>query len=558
MGGRQRESLIFFPPADFVRIEREYSKFCVTAFDYQSATRSSGIKRRFQRFQYSSCGAPRVDYDASFCPVLLGINNISRSGHTRRVNALFNIHCCTGVVKINSLTQSIRKIISTQRNRLENFSVLLMANVFAAGIGFVTTVKIVNTLGSARFGEFAYALAIGGIIAVNVRFGMDRSLIRDLVHFPERFTETLAASLLARGLLLVVCIAGFLLAIVVLPKDTLEISWGMFLVILATTLNPLQIANVFDVWEIQGWHALYGCVEKAVYFTMIWAVVLWAPQRLDLLWIGSALLVTTLLFIFLQYRRAWYRLKPELHTMPLGKIMRTALSLIAGNKWLWMASLAALGITTLNQLVLKHFSGFSDLGVYAASFQLVGIGNILLKNIARIGRPILARYTVPFAVNTQATVRFMAIYVAVALLAVGMIALPAIAIPKLILQTLFTAEYTSGFWVLRLFGVYLLLRVFDAILGQYVVLVRMDRVFFATSVAAGLVGLICSIILIPPYGGVGAALSLLIGEIIFSTLYVLATLVYMKQNSKSRQPEEIFNTVENKAFLTAGSKRLEE
>jgi len=465
-------------------------------------------------------------------------------------------HFCTGVVKINSPTQSIRKIISTQRSRLENFSVLLMANVFTAGIGFVTTVRIANTLGSARFGQFAYALAIGGILSVNVRFGMDRSLIRDLVHFPERFSETLAASLLARGLLLVVCIAGLLLAIIVLPKDTLEISWGMFLVILATTLKPLQIANVFDVWEIQGRHALYDCVEKAVYFTMIWAVVFWTPQRLDLVWIGSALLAATLLFIFLQYRHAWRRLKPALHTMPLGNIMRTAFSLIAGNKWLWMASLAALGMTALNQVVLKHFSGFSDLGVYAASFQLVSIGTLLLKNIARIGRPILARYTVPFAVSAQAAVRFLAIYMAMAMLAVGMIALPAIAIPKLILQTLFTVEYTSGFWVLRLFGVYLLFRVFDTILGQYVVLVRMDRLFFATSVAAGLVGLICSIILIPPYGGVGAVLSLLTGEIILSMLYVSATLVYMKQDSKSRQPEEIVNTVESNAFLASGSTRL--
>jgi len=298
-------------------------------------------------------------------------------------------------------------------------------------------------------------------------------------------------------------------------------------------------------------------VEKAVYFTMIWAVVFWAPQRLDLVWIGSALLAATLLFILLQYRHAWCRLKPALHTMPLGKTMRTSFSLIVGNKWLWMASLAALGMTALNKVVLKHFSGFSDLGVYAASFQLVTIGTLLLKNIARIGRPILARYTVPLAVNPQAAVRFLAIYIAVAMLAVGMIALPAIAIPKLILQTLFTAEYTSGFWVLRLFGVFLLFQVFDTILGQYVILVRMDIVFFATSVAAGLVGLICSIILIPPYGSVGAALSLLTGEIILSMLYISATLVYMKQDSKLRKPEKISNTVENKAFLTAESTRVE-
>jgi O-antigen/teichoic acid export membrane protein len=438
----------------------------------------------------------------------------------------------------------LANLVRRQRGRLNNLAVLLVANVFTAGVGFVTTVTIANTLGAARFGELAYALAIGGILAVNVRFGMDRSLIRDLAHYPERFNETLAASLLARGLLLVLSLGG-LAVLAALPIAGLELSWGMLLVIAATALGPLQIANVFDIWEVQGRHALYGCLERGLYFALVWAVVLAAPERLGLAWIGLALLAATLLYLFVQYRYAWNRLKPTLRAIPSRRLARTAAGLVADNTWLWLASVGVLGMYALNKVILKHFAGFADLGVYAASFQLISVALLVLKNMARIGRPILARHTSPRAANPAAAVRFLGLYLAAGIVAVGLIALPAIAVPQWILRALFTAEYAAGYWVLRLMGVYLLFRVFDTVLGQYVIMLRMDSVFFGASVAAGLTGLAASLILIPPLAAVGAALALLAGEIIFALIYLLMTLVHITRLSAAQRQDDNHEDMHN-------------
>lgn len=410
---------------------------------------------------------------------------------------------------------------------MNNLAVLLLANFFTAGVGFLTTVTIANTLGSARFGELAYAVAIGGILATNVRFGMDRSLIRDLTHFPELFNETLAASLLARGLLLILCIAG-LLILMALPIEDLKISWGMFLVILATALNPFQIANVFDTWEIQGIHALYDCTQKAVYFGMIWAVVFWVPEYLGLLWIGAALLISGLFFIFLQYRFAWRRLKPTLHAMPITQVASRSFSLLGSNKWLWLAGVATLGMITLNKVILKHVSGFSELGVFAASLQLVSLATLLLTNIARIGRPILARYTKPATANTHATALFLAFYLSLGVLSVSIVALPAIMIPRLILEIFFIPEYASGYWVLRVLGISLLFSVFDLYLGQYLTMVRMDRSYLIAAVLSGLISFVFCLILVPLYSATGAALAILVAELFKSGLFVFLTIFHLK------------------------------
>jgi O-antigen/teichoic acid export membrane protein/glycosyltransferase involved in cell wall biosynthesis len=419
-------------------------------------------------------------------------------------------------------------LISTQRARLGTLAVLLSSNLFTAGVGFLTTITIANTLGAARFGELAYAYAIGGIIAVNVRFGMDRSLIRDLTHSPERFGDLVAASVFLRTLFLLLILAGFLV-LRMTAIDAVQLSLGALFVVLATMLLPLQIANVFDVWESQGRHAVYFLVQRCVYFLIVWAVLLFAADRFSILWIGSALLISTLLFLFLQYRHAWKRVSDSIRELSPAGVCRTSLELMRNNLWLWLASVAALGLTALNSVVLKHVSGASDLGIYAASWQLVSLATLLLKNVSRIGRPIMARRTRKHAVAADGNLRFIVHYSFVMLAAVGAIALPLIVCPHLILRTLFTPEYAGGDWVLRVFGVYLLVRAIETVFSQHVVLSGMDRAYFAASILAGSVSMGCCAMLIPRYSATGAALSVLIGTTAGTLLSMTASMRHVKE-----------------------------
>jgi O-antigen/teichoic acid export membrane protein len=418
-------------------------------------------------------------------------------------------------------------LISAQRARLGTLAVLLSSNLFTAGIGFLTTVAVANTLGAARFGELAYAYAIGGILAVNIRFGMDQTLIRDLTHSPERFGGLLAASVFLRTLFLLVIVAGYLV-LRMTGIEAVELSLGSLLVVLATMLLPLQIANVFDVWESQGLHAVYFLVQRCVYFVIVWGVLLFAADELSILWIGSALLISTLLFLLLQYRHVWTRVSQRIRELSPAEIRRTSLELIRSNFWLWLASVAALGLTALNSVVLKHVSGSADLGVYAASWQLVALGALLIKNSARIGRPIMARRTRPGVVSSRGNLHVLLLYLLTMLAITGVIAVPAIAFPKSILRILFTPEYATGDWVLRLLGIYLLVRVIDEVFGQLVVLLRMDRTYFAANVLAGIIGIAFCAILIPLYAATGAAVALLIGATTGSTIYTIAAIGRMK------------------------------
>jgi PST family polysaccharide transporter len=426
----------------------------------------------------------------------------------------------------------LNALLSKQRVRFNNFSILLLVNIISAGFGYLTTITIANTLGSVGFGELAYGLAIGGLLAANVRFGMDRSLIRDFAHYPESFNETLLASILARSLLFIISFSVLLL-LVALQGEVIGITWGMFLVIVATALAPLQIANVYDMWEKQGRHAIYYLIVRGIYFILIFSVVLIVPEKLNLVWIGASLLFTVIVFLFLQYKYIWHHIQESLLTLNIKFITRKSIMLLAQNKWLWFTSLAALGMTAINNIILKHTSGYSELGVFAAVFQLASVGMLVLKNIARIGRPILAQKTNPKSIKSETVVKALFLFIIVSMVVVGPIAIPYILMPEKILNLIFASEYSQGYWVLRLLGMYLLLHVLVTILGQYIILVRKDKKLFTTILSSGVVCIVLSILLTPQYGDDGAAIALLMSELLLTGLYlyvVYGLIVCMKKN----------------------------
>ena len=139
----------------------------------------------------------------------------------------------------------LHNLILSQKDRLRTLSVLVLVNFIIMGLGFVTRVKIANVLGRDGFGLLAYGLALGTFGGVVVRFGMDRTLVRDLVHYRDRFGELVTGSLLLRGIMFVFVLLGILLW-KALPYHTNDLSWGVIAIFIATCLLSLDLQAVYD------------------------------------------------------------------------------------------------------------------------------------------------------------------------------------------------------------------------------------------------------------------------------------------------------------------------
>ena len=416
----------------------------------------------------------------------------------------------------------LRKVVTSQKKHVQNLSVLVFVNFLIAGLGFLTRVKIANTLGREGFGIFAYALALGSYGAVIVRFGIGRTFVRDLIHYPRRFGQLVAGSLVLRGLLLVVVI----LALVgwKLTFASSELSWGVISVVVGTSLMALDLQAVYDSWQKMSRHAVYNLIQKCCYYALIWAVILFFPGKLSIGLIGGGTIASVALYLFMQQRWAFKRIEFYKAKESLAKVV---IKLGFANLFVWAAAMGCLSFGVLNQLVLKSFRGTAALGGYAAAWQIVAIAMLLLNQVARIGKPATARITRE-GTDRNTRRRFLLKYSAVMFVTASPIALGAILWPDVILKILFRPEYAPAAGALRVLGIYIVLFSLGLVASQYVIAARMEKVYFISVIVGGVLSVLLCLFLIPKLGGVGAAISLLIAHGISMGLYWVAMILHVR------------------------------
>jgi O-antigen/teichoic acid export membrane protein len=403
-----------------------------------------------------------------------------------------------------SLQHRFWDLILSQKRNLQNLSVLVFVNFLVAGVGFVTQIKIANTLGKDGFGLLAYGLAIATYGGVVIQFGLDRTLVRDLVHFPNRFGELVAASLLLRGALFGV-VAITLLTWKVAVGASSDVTWGLLLVILANSMMCMDLQPVYDSWRAMSRHAVYNLVQRCLYFAVIWTVIVMAPRRLSILSIGAATMSSVICYLILQHTWAMARM-----TLPTTsrEVFRAAIRMARGNLTIWAATLGGLSFSSLNQLVLKHYRGIAELGGYAAAWQMVSLAMMLLNQVARVGNPTTARVTRGDIQRSERN-RFLAKYASVMVLTALPLAIAAICFPRLIMKTLFRPEYMSAANALRILGGFMLVYAVGVVASQFVVSMRLEKTYLASILVGGILSVTACVLLIPAMGANGAALALL-------------------------------------------------
>ena len=418
----------------------------------------------------------------------------------------------------------LKSLVLSQRRNLQNLSALVVFNFLAAGLFFITQIKIANVIGKEKFGLLAYGIALGMYGQTIVRYGMNRTLVRDLIHYPKRFAELVMASLMLRGVMLGLVVAGLLIwKIVWQPAD---MSWAIIVVIVAYSLKSLDLQPVYDAWHCMARHAVYNVVRRGLYFALIWGIILANPQRLTLAWIGCALLVMEISYLFLQQRWAGRRIEWSWGNSGGNSVIE---KLIKDNSWIWLATIGALSFGTLNQIILKHYCGPGELGGYAASWQIIAAATLLLSQISRIGNPATARVTHPENDGSKRK-SFLLKYSCVMAATVLPVVIPSVLFPGWIIKTVFKPEYASSAAVLRVLGIYLMVFSLGLVASQYVISARMEKVYFASVMVGGILSIVLCFALIPAMAGTGAALALLIAHGTSMGLYWIALIHHVKKH----------------------------
>lgn len=397
------------------------------------------------------------------------------------------------------------KLITRRRHLVGTLSTLVGVNAFLAGLSFVTTLVVANQLGTEGFGDLAYAIAVGGYALTFAYVAVDRTLIRDLVQFPNLFDVYTSASIVLRGSMLVLALGG-VLVLESLSRAEHQLGLAGLLIVFAEGFKALYLGPVYDARDEMRRHAFYLLAERLVYFALVWGLIVVARERLSVLAIGVFMAVSTALGFSLQYRWVVPRITLRLD----GTAMSRAKTMLRKNLWTWSAVISTLSFGALSKIVMKQTVGSGELGVYAVAWQVVLVSSVLVAQIARIGNPRLAKMVVEER-SREDRVRFVLRYGASLATAGAVIGVPAILFPDLLVRV-FRPEFSSAAAPLRILGFYVIVLSVGQLAIQYLVAVRRESVYAIVTILSGTLSLVLFIVLIPRWSGVGASVAVVISH----------------------------------------------
>ena len=412
--------------------------------------------------------------------------------------------------------------LAEHKDMLHNVLGLSFFNALGGLCVMATQVKLANYLGASVYGVYSYCLAIGEVGAMFVRYGRNKTMVRDLIQFPEKreslVVSTFVLSLINLGLFLLLTFACHK------PLD-IEVSWTYFLLILSPCFASLSLGPVYESLKMMSWSSIYGLLQKFAFLAFIWSLFL-CHYNVSLFAIGLIVVATWLAIGVMEY----YEIGTQLRINFLGKVnIKELWSLYRDNFVIFLSCITGVAYGPLIRLILNNYTDSKSVGIYAAGLQIYHICLFLNTQISRVGNPMMAevgRADCPIKKRRRIVLRYALVMLVTSL----PFALPMLLCPTYVTSLLFTNEYSKLSNYLPILAFYMIAINIGVVFTQFMISMRMDKMYFAIYVLSACSTVIVSLITIPAMGLLGAFISLCIPHSIGCMLYVISSRKALSQN----------------------------
>lgn len=388
-------------------------------------------------------------------------------------------------------------------------STIFAARMFRLVAGLAVTVLTARFLGPAGQGEYYFVLTVAAAIAQFGNLGLHASN----TYLVAR-NNTLLAPLVSNSVWIAFFVGGGLAALVIGSSyffETAGSSPGN--VWFAVVLAPLALLLLL------GQNLLLG-LGKAVVFSAIEVLssglvltfqvvaALFTPTSGGFLFARTAgLVVSSGAVLFLLIRRAKYRLRFDMTTFRLG---------FAYSAKAYFVALLGFLVLRANVFLLQKYAGFDDLGLYSVASQVADALEIIPTSVALVLFPTLLRTELGGWRVMRRTLLAVAGVMAVICVSVAVLSEP-------LIELGFGSKFGGSATILKLLLPEVFFIALTTIASQYLAAIGMPLALLGIWIVGVIAVLAAGSILIPMYGGNGAAAALsLTYALIFFLVFGLA------------------------------------
>jgi O-antigen/teichoic acid export membrane protein len=393
------------------------------------------------------------------------------------------------------------------------FSWLMSEKAVALGVGVLVNIPVARYLGPENFGVWSYVAATATLVAPAAALGLDHLTTKELVQRRDREDAVLGTAMALRKLGGAVVILALLAyaALASFPDDRLPLY--LVLVVGASLIgNAAVINNWFIAHHKLRAHAVVS-ITKTLFFAAVRSGQVRSGASLTAFIVVAAVeALTSGIVAYFAYRTV--RDEKLRWTFDLG-LARDMLS----RSWpLLISGLAAAIYLKLDLIMLAHLGSASEAGVYAAAARLseiwyfapILLTNAMFPSLLQLRDRSFKRYQrrLQDALDVLAG-------------AATMLALAVTLAAPLIVHLLYGPAYAGAGLILSIHiwaGVFIFMR---SVLSKWLIAEDLYIFSLVTHGTGALSNIALNIVLIPWWGGLGAAVATLVSYAAASYLALL-------------------------------------
>jgi PST family polysaccharide transporter len=388
---------------------------------------------------------------------------------------------------------------------LRNTSWHVADRLLRMGVGFLVGVWVARYLGPDRFGELSYALALAGLLGSAATLGTDSVVVRDLVQEPDGEPELMATALVLRA---AGAVASFLLVAVVamvLPAARTSVR---LLVVLAGAALLFKPIDLVDLWFQSRTDSGPPIAARGAAFLLVVALkVALILGGASVVAFGACEPITAALsaaFMAYVFRRRGRRVHWSHASWPVAKRL-------LGASWpLLISGVAILVYMRIDQVMLESMlgpQGSSAVGLYSVALRLSEVWYFVPMAItASVFPKLLEARRASEDLYRSRLFRLFSLMSALALA----VAVPMTFLSSTVIRVVFGSRYAGAGPILAV-HIWTTIFVFWGVVAESWYLAEgLTRLSLYRTTVAAVLNVCLNLVLIPRYGGVGAATATLV------------------------------------------------
>lgn len=401
----------------------------------------------------------------------------------------------------------ILKIVNKMKKLLFNILWLVFDKIFILLLQFFVGVKIANYYGATLFGQYSYAISL--VAFSNIFFELINSRVLKKYYTKENFNILVFNTNFFKN-----SIAIILFFIPIIYKFFYKIDNTLFYLLILLCLDNILmtatsgIENFFE-YKLEAKRIVISnnIVKIISYFLQYICMIL----NKGIIFIAIVRCIGSLIRVII--------LKYQYNSSYLGKLenksvkldIKLIVKIIDESKYLWFSFVSFLIYTQTDRLMINHYLGVEEIGVYTIGMQL---SNILAILIGPIQNSLFPKFLELYRNDYQKYYNFYKLTNTIITQFYLIITLISIIVVKYTFKYVYSSQYDGAILIYSILAFSVFIKANGSLQTSHMTIKNITKKSFYKTLVSLILNIILNILLIPKYGINGAAIATLITQFI--------------------------------------------